>query len=198
MSRFVGSFFDDVINKISTDEFAEFFNVERTEHARFEEATAEKFIIRVLSNEKRADNFVTVNYSRRLRTRNPTFPSTLFDAYLDSDRFEEVWDLYLNCTMERTQLKITFTPKFTNLQRIALVVTCAPSLDHCYIFEVATQHRLRDFGKYDSDGPETSRRWWKCIWSEGPGSVASQISSKFGEAVRNQLETAEKRLASET
>ena len=97
--------------------------------------------------------------------------------------------------MERTQLKITFTPKYTNLQRITLVVTCAPSLDHCYIFEVATQHRLRDFGKYDSDGPEISRRWWKCVWSKGYEAIASQISAKFAQAVRAQLESAEKRLA---
>lgn len=196
MGKFVGKFFDDVIQKITTAEFVEFFDAERTEHARFEESTTKQFIIRVMSKEKRADNFVMAEFSQRPRTRNPLLTGALA-AYLDPAGYDEVWNLHLNCTMERTQLKITFTPKFTNLQRITLVVTCAPSLDYCYIFEVATQHMLHDFGRYDSDGPEISRRWWKCKWRDGAGTIASQISGKFAEAVRNQLESAEKRLAGE-
>ena len=80
-------------------------------------------------------------------------------------------------------------------QRIVLVVTCAPSLDHCYIFEVANEHLLRDFGKYDADGPEASRRWWKVSWSETTDGIVAKISSKFTETVRGQLESAEKRLS---
>jgi hypothetical protein len=99
--------------------------------------------------------------------------------------------------MERAQLKITFTPKFANLQRVTLVVTCAPSLDLCYVFEIATQHLLRDFGKYDREGPEVSRRWWKCAWAEGAGSIVDEISKKLAEVVRDQLENAEKRLSGE-
>src|SRR5258708_34559892 len=97
--------------------------------------------------------------------------------------------------MARTQLRITLTPKFTNLQRIVLVVTCAPSLDHCYIFEVATEHLLRDFGKYDADGPEASRRWRKVSWSETTDGIVAKISSKFTDTGRGQLESAEKRLS---
>ena len=197
MSKFVGEFFDDLIQKISTAEFSEFFDAERTEHARFEETTAEQFIIRVMSNEKRADNFVTASFYRKPKSRNPLLAGAIA-AYLDPSGYDEIWDLHLNCTMERTQLKMTFTPKFANLQRIMLVVTCAPSLDHCYIFEIATQHMLRDFGKYNSDGQEISRRWWKRAWREGAGTIASQISKKFAEVVQNQLESAEKRLADET
>jgi hypothetical protein len=196
MSEFVGKFFDDLIQKITTAEFVEFFEAERTEHAGFEEATAKQFIIRVMSKEKRADNFVTAEFDQKPRTRN-AFLRGVLPAYMDPAGYDEVWDLHLNCTMERTQLKIIFTPKFTNLQRITLVVTCVPSLDYCYIFEVATQHMLRDFGKYDPDGSEISRRWWKRKWREGSGGTANQISKKFAEVVRNQLESAEKRLAGE-
>src|SRR5262249_20518653 len=142
-------------------------------------------------------NFVTAEYSLRPRSRN-SLAMLAMPSYLDPAGCDEIWDLHLNCTMERTQLKITFTPKFTTLQRITVVVTCAPSLDHCYIFEVATQHMLRDFGKYDSHGPEISRRWWKRAWSEGAGKIATQISTKFSDAARLQLEGAEKRLAGET
>ena len=90
MSQFVGAFFDELIGKISTEEFAEFFEAERTEHARFEESTAEDFIIRVMSKEKRDDNFVTATHSRRLRTRNPALASALFETYLDPNRYEDV------------------------------------------------------------------------------------------------------------
>lgn len=192
MSKFVGGFFDDLIERTSTAEFAEFFNVERTEHAGFEETTAKQLIIRVMSKEKRADNFVTAEFDRRPRTRNPLLA---LSAYLDPAGYDEVWTLRLNCAMVRAQLKITFTPKFTNLQRITLVVTCVPSLDNCYIFEVATQHMLRDFGKYDPDGPEISSRWWRRRWRDDAGTIAGQISEKFAEGVRDQLENAERRLA---
>ncbi len=197
MANFVGTFFDNLIKRVSTSEFAKFFDLEVTEHARFEEATAEEFIILVMSKEKRADNFVTARHTRKLRTPNPMGASySLLQGFgFGNDMYEDTWDLYLNCTMARTQLRITLTPKFTNLQRIVLVVTCAPSLDHCYIFEVATQHLLRDFGKYDANGPEASRRWWKVNWGEATDGIVTKISSKFTETVRGQLENAEKRLS---
>jgi hypothetical protein len=196
MSTFVGKFFDDLIKKISTDEFSEFFDIDRVEHARFDEGVAEEFIIQILSKQKREDNFVTASYTRKRRPTNGLLAAGLAD-YFANPIYDEEWYLRLNCTMERAQLKITFTPKFNNLQRITLVVTCAPSLDWCYIFEVATQHKLQDFGKYDSGGLEISRRWWKPMWINGPGTAADQISKKFAEAVRQQLESAEKRLSGE-
>jgi hypothetical protein len=196
MSRFIGTFFDQLQARISTDEFAEFFELEKVEHARFEESSTEQFIIRVLTKETRADNFVSAHYERKPRTRNNFLTGAAWDL-LNGGIYDEEWDLRLNCTMERAQLKITFTPKFANLQRVTLVVTCAPSLDLCYIFEFATQHMLRDFGAYDTDGPEVARRWWKCIWAEGAGGVVDQISKKLEEVVRLQLESAEKRLSGE-
>jgi hypothetical protein len=117
---------------------------------------------------------------------------------LDDEAFVETWDLDLNCTMARTQLRISFTPKFVNLQQIILVVSCAPSLDHCYIFEIATQHMLEDFSRYSITGPEASRRWWKLSWTKNPDGVAKQISDKLAETVQQQLESAEKRLSHDT
>jgi hypothetical protein len=197
MAAFVGKFFDEIKAKISAGEFAEFFDLEATEHSHFEEPTAEQFIIRILTKEKRADNFVTANYERKLRKPNSLYSTAAWDLVNPYPVYDEEWYLRLNVTMERTQLKIAFMPKFANLQRIALVVTCAPSLDTCYVFEVATQHLLRDFGKYDAVGPEVSRRWWKCVWAEGTGTIADQISKKFAEVVSQQLESAERRLSGE-
>jgi hypothetical protein len=149
----------------------------------------------VMHKEKRADNFVTAHYSRKLRNSNPLLAGALLQHYFDDDAYVETWNLRLNCTMERAQLKITLTPKFNNLQRIVLVVTCAPSLDYCYIFEITTQHMLQDFGKFDTDGSELSRRWWKLAWTASAEGVVRQIAAKFDEAMRKQLEDAETRLS---
>lgn len=197
MDGLVGELFDALIDKVSQGEFGEYFDVEITEHNRFEEPTAEQFIIRVMSNEKRADNFVTATHSRKLRARNPLFGLTglSFEKYLDEDRYLEDAELHLNCAMKRAQLRIMFTPKFMNLKRIVLVVSCAPSLDHCYVFEVSTEHMLRDFDKFDRDGAELSRRWWRLGWGASSESVVAQIVQRITEAVSEHLEEAEKRLS---
>jgi hypothetical protein len=195
MSRFVASFFDSLIKTLSGGDFGEFYGHDVIEHSRFEEQSAQRFIIGVLQKEKRADNFVTAHYSRKLRNSNPLAAAF---HYLDDDAYVDTWNLGLNCAMERAQLKITLTPKFNNLQRIVLVVTCAPSLDLCYIFEITTQHILQDFGKFDTGGKELSRRWWKLTWTASTEGVVQQIAAKFDEAMRKQLEDAEMRLSKES
>ena len=87
----------------------------------------------------------------------------LADWY-DDEQYVEMYDLELNCKMSRAQLRVTLTPKFSTLQRIVLIVTCAPSLEICYVFEIATQHMLHDFGKYDVDGTKAVQRWYKFNW----------------------------------
>jgi hypothetical protein len=47
--------------------------------------------------------------------------------------------LQLNCTLDKVQLKITFSPKFVTLKQFVLVVTCAPSLEHCYVMEMLSK-----------------------------------------------------------
>jgi hypothetical protein len=194
MSTFVDTFMDDLIKKITTSEFADFFDIKIIEHSDFAEPTAEKYIVRILRNEDRADNFVTAKYTRKFRGGN-TWAGIATMAFADTEMFDENWELSLNCMMSRAQLRVTFIPKFMNLNQIVLVVSCAPSLDICYIFEAITQHMLRDFGKFDSSGQEISQRWWKADWLETTEGVIKQIAAKLDEAVRTQLEKAEERLA---
>ena len=197
LDEFVNGFFDRLIANINASEFSDFFELDIAEHEKFEERTAYNFMIRVLSNEKRPDNFVTASYSRTRRKTNPIYGVAfdLMQRYIDDDAYSESWELELNCAMRRAQIRITFTPKFNSLKRIVLVVSCAPSLDNCYIFEMGTQHLLRDFGKFDETGSETSRRWWKLRWDQSTHGVEEQISQKLLETVRAQLEDAEGRLA---
>ncbi|AOS82891.1 hypothetical protein BIU88_01230 [Chlorobaculum limnaeum] len=130
MNAFVGDFFDALKSKISINEFADYFSIEFTEHGGFYEDTTRNFIIRVLSQEKRYDNFVTANYSKKYKHRN----SLNFMLFPDDDDFVETYDLLLNCSMSRVQFRLIITPKFSPLQRIKLVVSCAPSMDTCYVF----------------------------------------------------------------
>jgi hypothetical protein len=200
MSTFVGTFFDSLKVKFSTDEFAAFFDFDFTEHADFEERTASPFIIRVLSKEKRSDNFVTATISRKYRRRNPWdlgVSAYLLSNYGDDEQVIETHDLALNCSMARAQLKVTLTPKYTALQRVVLVVTCAPSVETCYVFEVVTLHMLRDFGKFDSDGHQAVQRWYKFRWDDGTTGLVTKISKTLFETVRGHLEGAAKRLSAE-
>ncbi len=199
IASFVGCFFDRLLEEVTKSEFADFFDLDITEHARFEEETSERFIIRVMSNETRADNFVTAKYSRKLRGNNNFLggAALLAAAFPNDNLYDESWDLYLNISMARAQLRIALTPKYKNLKKIILVISCAPSLDNCYIFEIATEHALQDFGKFDSGGPEVSRRWWKLTWRDKTDGIVKQVATKLTEVVRAQLESAEKRISSD-
>lgn len=202
MGTYVGGFFDSLQQGLKNNEFGEFYSIDFLEHADFREDTTRNFIIRVLDQEKRPDNFVTATHTRQARKQNPLYSGLIAAAavqrYLDPDAYYEEFHLRLNATMPRAQMKVTFTPKFVALQRLTLVVTCAPSIDHCYVFEMLTQHMLQDFGKYDTGGPEISRNWWRLNWTQKHDGVIGQICSHIKGAAKAQLESAEKRLLTPT
>jgi hypothetical protein len=85
-------------------------------------------------------------------------------------------------------------PKIWRLSQIVLVVTCAPSLENSYTFEMVTQHRMRDFHEIDAVGIAAVKRWFKQNWSNPAGGIVGQISAKLEELVRGHLENVEKRL----
>ena len=196
IESFTSAFFDALVEKISTDEFSSFFDLGVVEHADFEEPTTDAFIIRVLSRENRLDEFVTASIKRE-RTRSPLSmmgTSALLGMFGDDQRYREVYDLHLNCEMNRAQIRFTFTPKYSSLKELVLVVSCAPSLRHCYTFEVCTQHKLTDFGKFSTEGDEVVRRWYKLEWSDGSAGVVKKIASRLHEVVRTQLLQTQQRL----
>ena len=96
--------------------------------------------------------------------------------------------------MKRAQLKFTLTPKYRSLQMFTLVVTCAPSLEHCYVFEVIAQHSLEDFGRYDEEGKEVARRWYKFSWEKSADEVVGKAVTKLQEVIRDHLERTQHRL----
>ena len=190
IDSFTTSFFDALTNKVLTDEFSEFFEIDVMEHSDFEEPTTDAFITRVMSREDRMDEFVTASMKRE-HSRNPLSmmgTSMWLGIFGDDERYREVFDLRLNCEMRKAQVRFAMTPKFNTLRKVVLVVTCAPSLHRCYIFEMDTQHKLSDFQKYESEGDEATRRWYKLEWTEDTAGVVNKISSRLHEIVRQQLE----------
>lgn len=151
MKELIDSLFDGLKTKAASPEFSEFFDTEIREHSSYFDPTSEEFIIRVLSREKRPDRLVTAEIKREKRKSNPWEAATAgIFAAINQDYLEN-FDLELNCSLERAQIKITLTPKFRTLQRLTLVVSCAPSLECCYVFELVTQHLRTDWDAYSPE-----------------------------------------------
>src|SRR6202048_2850847 len=197
MSTFVATFVDNLKEHLAKADFAELFHLEFVEHDDFLEPTAKRFIIEIPSREKRADNFVTAEISRKRRGANPLLGSAMamtLAGWYDDEQYVQMYDLELNCKMSRAQLRVTLTPKFSTLQRIVLVVTCAPSLEVCYLLEVVTQHMLHDFGKYDVGGTKSVQRWYKFDWKESTDGVVRKISDTLSGIVKSHIENTAERL----
>jgi hypothetical protein len=197
IGSFVGKFFDNLKSAISQFDFSDLFNIEFAEHDDFQEHTARRFVTEILSREKRVDDFVTAGVSRKRRRSDPFGMTNIFSNFYDDEQYAEVYDLELNCKMERAQLRVTLTPKFSALQRVTLVVTCAPSLEICYVFEVVTQHALHDFGKYNFDGVKGVQRWYKFGWKDSTDGVVKKISDALSAHVRAHIENTVRRLNGE-
>ncbi|MBB5695165.1 caspase family protein [Muricoccus pecuniae] len=196
VEQFINLLFDGVIEKLSDNDFADFFEAQVDEHPDFREITARSFIIRILSNESRPDNFVSATIKTKTKKRN-WFETPSILALQTDEAVTETWDLELNCSMKRAQMKVSLTPKYTRLKKLVLVLTCAPSLDECYIFEIVTQHARTDWDSFDWEGQEVVRRWYKMQWNDNPSSLVNKISDKLKEAINLHLQQIKEKLAKE-
>ena len=197
ISSFTNLFFDTLIRKVSTDEFSEYFDLDVVEHSNFEESSSEAFIIRVMSRQDRPDEFVTAKIKNdKPRNLFNIFTTPMLLGLPENDKkYREEYELQLNCNMHRTQIRFSFKPKFCSLRKLVLIVSCAPSLNHCYIFEIGTQHKLTDFNEFSNGGIESTRRWYKLEWSEDTSGIVNNISTKLHDIVRENLEQAEQSLS---
>jgi hypothetical protein len=195
--EFISRLFDKLANEASADgRFGQLFSSELVVHSDFKEPTARDFIIRVLAGEKRPDNFVVAEASEK---RNDPFGlgAARIAAALAFSPAEAAkhYVLRLNCTLDKVQLKITFSPRFVTLKQFVLVVSCAPSLEHCYVMEILTEHSLVDWGAFDSEGLEVVRRWYKMNWTDSCDGLVSQIGGKLRESVDKSIAGALKTLS---
>jgi hypothetical protein len=158
---------------------------------------ARRFIIDVLSKESRVDDFVTATITR-VRVKPKPWDSQyqyVTMGYPTPYDYEDEYHLSLNCAMKRAQIRVTFKPKFSNLDQLVLVVSSAPSLEKCYVFETVNYQDLVDFGKFERIGRAGARKWYSLAWSDDPSATAHKIGEQFFDAVRRHLEAAVKRLS---
>ncbi|RVT93451.1 caspase family protein [Sphingomonas crocodyli] len=191
MRELTRALFDGVDSSFDANEFAEFFEKSLVYHNRYEEAAVEDFMIRVLAREDRPDSLVTAEIKRVRRKRTPWERMTGSLAFAMSnfeDDFTERFDLSLNCQLDQAQLKITLTPKFSRLQQIVLILSCAPSLEYLYVFEIVSLHFRNDWDRFDTEGREILRRWYKLTWSDSADGLIEKIQNGLAEAARKHVD----------
>lgn len=187
--EFISRFFDTLSDEVSSEGFlGQLFTSETVTHSTFQEPTTREFLIRVLSGEKRPDNFVTAEIPRAKRRTDLlglSLPATM--SILGGEDPLKDCELRLNCQLDKVQMKIVFSPKFVCLKRFVLVVTCAPSLERCYVMEILTEHSLIDWGVFDSEGEQVVRRWYKMSWTDTCGALVTKISQALKDAVNQRI-----------
>lgn len=187
--------FDGLLAALSESDFAEFFDTSTVEHSSYVESTTREFMIRVLSREMRLVRMVTAEIKRERKKPNPWESASLGILAAMGAEWTELFTLELNCRLERAQFKITLTPKYRTLQQLRLVISCAPSLERCYIFELITQHPRTDWNAFDDEGRELNRRWYKLDWNGSVDGIIKNAREALEKAVRDHIEAAVKRLA---
>lgn len=191
----IAKLFDALLERFDGAEFADYFELEKVEHSDFREPTVREFMIRILSRETRHDQLVTAEIERK--EKKPSVWESMSLGILASMNREwtDVLTLELNCKLERAQLKVVMKPKYRALQQLVLVLSCAPSLERCYIFEVLTQHPRTDWDTFDSEGRELTRRWYKVDWDGSVERVIENASEALAKAVREHIENTAARIS---
>jgi hypothetical protein len=152
-------------------------------------------MIRVLAREHRPDRLVTAEIKNVKKKPNPWERMVYGVLMAMEHEWTEHFTLDLNCTLARAQLKLTLTPIYKALQQLQLVVSCAPSLERCYVFEMVTQHMRSDWGKFHLEGREIVRRWYKIDWGQDVDFLVSKICEALTKAVRDHIDEMTRRLA---
>jgi hypothetical protein len=184
----IDDLFDGVVQKFNESEFADLFETTTVEHSDFAEPIIEDFMIRVLAREPRPDRMVLAEIKRKRKKPSAFERATMGFLHTFDQEWTEHYNLELNCSLSRAQLKLTLTPKYTALQQLQLVLSCAPSLEECYIFELVTQHPRTDWQAFDDDGREIVRRWYKMKWGASLDFLTGKICDALTKAVRDHID----------
>lgn len=190
----ISALFDSLKARLEGEAFTDYYETAAAESSSYDDTGSRSFMIRILTQQTRSDNFVTASIIRE-RKRGKRFTQLIAMGLYDDDEIVEQWDLQLNISLKRAQLSITLTPRFMALQKIRLVVTCAPSLERCYIFELATRHPRTDFQAFEYEGVELTRRWYKQEWGAEVGWLVDKIADSLEETIEAQLASAQERLS---
>lgn len=187
VKAFIDALLDQLIARVREVDLAEVFDLEITESADFDEDTPVAFMTKTLSKEPRPDEFVTATVKRDSKKRGPLdFSLALTALYTDFDWVEN-FDLSLNMRLSRAQVMITLVPRFTAMQKFTLVLTCAPSLDRCYVFASCTRLARTDWERFAYEGPEVIRRWFRAEWTKPSAWIVDDVVGRLQAAVQTYV-----------
>jgi hypothetical protein len=187
VKTFIDALIDHLIARVREVDLAEVFDLEITESADFDEHTPVAFMTKILSKEQRPDEFVTATVKRDRKKRGPLdFSLALTGLYTDNDWVEN-FDLSLNMRLSRAQVLITLMPRFTAMQKFTLVLTCAPSLERCYVFASCTRLARTDWEHFAYEGPEVIRRWFQAEWTKSGSWIVEDIVGRLQTAVQTYV-----------
>lgn len=197
MNSFIGKFFENLIVAISSLSFTDYFELQVDENSYFTLSEEKEFIVSVLSKEKRHDEFVTarVRRVRKERKRRPVSRFALSTLYSNQFvEYETVHDLFLNMSLEKIQINFSFIPKFSYLKKVNLMIICAPSIDCCYVFEIAKRYTLTDFGEFDNEGEMIIQGWKKLKWDSEANILVEEISKIIKDSLDSHLDELSEKL----
>ncbi len=185
---FTDLLFDTLIERMRQIDLSELFDLEIAESSDFDEKTSFAFMAKVLSKEERPDEFVTAAVKRSRKKRGPfELPSFALTALYSDDDWIENFDLTLNMRISRAQVHITLVPKYSSLQKFSLVVTCAPSLERCYVFASCTRLARTDWDRFAYEGPEVIRRWFRADWAKPNAWIIDDVLGRLDGAVQSYV-----------
>lgn len=191
LKALVDEVFDGVAERMNALGWSDLFDLETFESRNFTENNSYAFMTRILSKETRIDEFVTAEIKREKRKRNHfgLASQLLFTSLYDNEDWVENFDLDLNMSMERAQVRFTLKPKFITLQKFTTVISCAPSLERCYVFAVMTRHPRTDWDGFAEEGTEIVKRWFKAPWDQSAVWIVDDVSERIESAVRTYVES---------
>ncbi|MGD0635899.1 MAG: hypothetical protein ABSA13_16890 [Beijerinckiaceae bacterium] len=144
----------------------------------------------MLTKEERSDQFVTTIRRNKQKALPFGLAYQIVDFLGDDDDYANAYDLEINCSLENTQLIVESIPLNRCLKKFSLLISCAPSLEYCYLFEMAHQYSLKGFGEFDHTGKEVVRRWYRVSWNDGASGLIDKISSSYISLLRSNIDDA--------
>lgn len=189
-----GKAIEDAVRKMA-EGYVDGYEIDTFVHDDYHETDTRDFIVRVLHKEERPDNFVTTHITREIGNRpfgGINSSLSLFAASVTpgTNVLQKIFELDLNCSFEKVQIKISLTPTVQSLRKWSLIMSFAPSLNTCYVFEYLMSHELSDWGKYDGGGVEAKRRWYRFAWGDDFDAVVSKITANLGEHIDDDIASA--------
>lgn len=193
---FIDKIFQGVVDRFEGGKFSDYFVLTASDTSYYDDMPAHDFMVRVLSKEDRPDNFVTA----KSRQKKVKVSSILGTVNALEELYNPTWtteyDLRLNCSLNKAQLVINLEPTTKSLQRLRLTLSVAPSLRYCYLFEILTSHQRIDWKRFESNGSENLRRWYKLEWGQDIDFLLGKITDALEDAIETHVEAVARRVES--